>query len=397
MFVKPKTKTTPDTQHQPDSDGEFTIGTGLAKRAKAESANLGEEQLDGQLAFDDVAKAGQDDEAESKNPEDIDKTQEFESLGVRESDVLIKKKRVTRDRSLVRKMACVLACVLLLVAAFAGVCVFVAEPWIEPSVDSYMGPTTIKLDGDTLSVGEVYPIEITLGPNEKISSVTIDADLLSFDENLTLTALGEYFGTDMVITTKEIRVTQKGYERDIVIFGIDVTEKFFELRSKLRASFGIEAVETPRTELREIHVYEQHLSIVGVPHSEQTIATEIEATKTLDVIIDSLDRVSGQTAILRSENPEVAIVTPVSYDNSGCDFVITGISKGSTRIFAVIGFWKQVSDEEYAVYLETLPEDYDGALRENEIFVAVRDIIYNVNIKEKPIRYYYYKGRRYAY
>ncbi len=400
MFIKPKTDATPDTQCGPET-GVFVMGTGITGEET--------EQLEGQLSLLEIIEPPGVQEAAAlpetvqaetppETPEEIAKTREFEAVGrVSEGDIVTKKKRLKGESTPLRRAITAIAAVLVVVLLCAGAVVHIAEPWVEPESDDYAGPVSESLEPVTLSVGEVYPLEISLAANEKISSVDLDADLLRYNEDVSVTALGEYFKTTAVVKTKEIKVVQKGYERDIVIFGRDFTEEYFTLRAKLRELMDIEKIEPPRTELRDLRVITMDFTISGIPHSSETIPGEIEATKTYDVAIAELDREAGQVAIVRSNNPGIAAVTEVNYEISKCDFVITGVAKGTGTISAAIGYWKQVSPEVYAEFLaspfaETAPEK-----RENEIFVTVRDLTYDVAVKAKRIQYYYYRGRWYAY
>lgn len=407
MFIKPKSEATPETQYGPES-GVYVIGTGIG----CESGEPTE--LEGQLSLDEVISPPDTQPEPSAEiqpappdaiggepepqPEDVEKTQEFESIGrVKESDLQIKKKRLRGQKGPLRRVLAAALILLALCALAAGAAVYIAEPWIPPESDDYEGAIIETLPTESLSVGEVFPLNITLGANEKIASVDLDADLLRYNEDVSVTALGEYYKTTAVVKTKEIRVVQKGYERDIVLFGRDYTEEYFALRAKLRELMGVEKIEPPRTELRDLRVVTMDFEISGIPRSTETIGGEVEATKTFDVTIAGLDREAGQVAIVRSNNPDIAVVTEVDYDMSRCDFVITGVNKGQGTITATIGYWKQVSPEEYAEFLaspyaETAPE-----LRENEIFVTVRDITYEVSVKAKKVQYYYYRGRWYAY
>lgn len=400
MFIKPKTEATPDTQCGPET-GVFVMGTGITEGEA--------EQLEGQLSLAEIIEpsanqeaapeaALPETEAPPETPEEIAKTREFEAVGrVSEGDIVTKKKRLKGEKTPLKCGITAIAAVLVVALLCTGALVHIAEPWVEPEVDDYSGPVSETLEQVTLSVGEVYPLGIALGANEKISSVDLDADLLRYNEDVSVTALGEYFKTTAVVKTKETKIVQKGYERDIVIFGRDVTEEYFALRARLRELMNIEKIAPPRTELRDLRVITMDFTISGIPHSSETIPGEIEATKTYDVVIADLDREAGQVAIVRSDNPGVAAVTEVNYDISKCDFVITGVAKGTGTISAAIGYWKQVSPEVYAEFLaspfaETAPE-----LRENEIFVTVRDLTYDVSVKAKRVQYYYYRGRWYAY
>lgn len=375
MFVKPKSEATPDTQHLPESVGEYIIGTGIVDGVVVKP----EETLAPAVSVPTGEQIS----------EELEKTREFEAL--KEQKKAREKKRSVGRRIMTGALVFV---ALLLVAAAAG-SVMIMEPWVEPEPQEvYTGPEQHTLEPMTLSVGEIYPLKISLLPNEKIASVDIeDGDVLAYGDDMSVSALGEYFKTTVTVVTREISVPVAGYEKDIVVFGKDVTEEYYAYRSWLRDRFDLEPISAPRTELHDLCVYTQEFSIAGIPHANMRIPGQIEATKFFDVAVD-MDHDIGLSVKAVSADSSIAIVTPWSFEQKQCDFTITGVRKGDTTVTATIGFWKQVTPEVYAEYLATLEDPGDPSLRENEIFVAQRDITYSVSIKDKALRYYWYRGRK---
>ncbi|MDO4565807.1 MAG: hypothetical protein Q4B42_00600 [Oscillospiraceae bacterium] len=402
MFVKPR-EASPETQRAPE-EGVFIIGTGLGEKPLSEAQSAALEPPAEAAAGDGFRAALSEAQGENINAaeaesgaaqdEDLEKTREFQALGREENTIKPVRVKAKGGKRTALRIA---AALFLLALLCAGACVYIAEPWVAPEKDSYAGPVEEELTPATISVGETYPLDLELRPNEKISTVELDADLLLYNEDASVTAMGEYYKTELIINTREIRVVQRGYERDIIVFGRDITEEYFDLRARLREMMDIEVISPPRTELRDLRVIRQVFTINGVPTLEENIAGEIEELDTYDVVISNFDREAGYEAIIVANNPAIAIVTPVDFSQTQCDFVITGVEQGWCTATAYIGFWKSVEPEVYEEYLSSQLAQDSPELRENEIFVKVREVSYNIRIKARQLRYYYYRGRWYSY
>ena len=270
-----------------------------------------------------------------------------------------------------------LAVVVALLVLLIGAGVVVMEPWVKPEIDDYTGPATQQLEAVSLSVGEIFDVEVPLSENEEIKKISVaDADILQL-EGEAVTALGEYFSTSISVTTQEIAVPEREL-KPFSVFGKDLTVPYNQLRDTLRDWFGIEPVQEPRTELRELNVFDIPVSVEGYADritEEDTVKAFTEESGTLPIELEE-----GEAAIFTSDDPAVVTVQ----ENDDGEFVIEAVSEGETKINGIVGFWKSVDEQTYADYLAATGKEADER-HLNEIFVAQRGVVYPVEITQKPV------------
>ncbi len=293
------------------------------------------------------------------------------------------KKRRMRKKSPRRGLVVAVLC--LLVAVIAG-SVVIAEPWVPAVQDNYVEPVVKQLADRTLAVNENYAFEISLSENEKISQVEVqDPDILALSEDLgSVTAKGEYFRTTVSITTSEIEVPEREFAHKISLFGKDFSEPYDKLRSFLRDLFGVEERTDPRTELRVLGRYTQTFTVDGIEGVTTTPPAELAACLQNGITLET-PLSEGEELQLISYNTATAAVSLNKLENGVATFTVKGAAVASTKIEALVGFWKEVTPEIYAEYLASgaaqavpgIPEK-----RENHIFVPQRAALFNVSVKD---------------
>ena len=381
-LLKPTKKSSFKTLRAPE-EGEFVMGTGIDILTGDSLPKVTEitplpTEVDPQA--DAIQAATTSGEADR---DELEKTQEFVIVG--RQPVVSSESEKPAKRGFGRKIAACLAVMALLAAA---ACIVIAEPWVAAESEEYDGPAEQSIGPIELAVGETASLGIELEENERITTVDLDGELLRYNGDCTVTALGEYFSTSVVVSTKEAELPPAPEKREVVVLGHDFTEQYAELRAKLRDRFGIEKISSPRTELRELRIITVELKLVDAPHIDITTTSELRAGKTLDVKVSDVDREGGATVVVMSADSGIAEAAAADYFRRGCDFVISGIAEGNTSITAYVGYWKSVQPDEYARFAASDSAAAAPELRENEIFIVTETVTYPVSIKASARRSY---------
>ncbi len=282
-----------------------------------------------------------------------------------------------------------------LVVIALALAVVIMEPWVQAPVDNYVEPTTYSaVNARTIAVGEKYDFtDVILSENEVITAVAVDdTDILSTD-NASVTGLGEYFGTDAKITVSEKEILPDKAQKEFSIFGHDFSGIYNKIRNKLRDIVGIEKETPARTEKRVTALYEQRIAVAGLESVTTHNTEKVEASTSAYTDI-AIELAAGEDVQLSSADEAIAKFVAKADDDGAITYKVDGQKSGETEFTATIGFWKDVTPEVYAQYVEqtvyTPPvadddtDDGEGTItataHENQIFVPTRAITYPIVI-----------------
>lgn len=141
--------------------------------------------------------------------------------------------------------------------------VVIAEPWVPAPVDAYEEPQPVALGAPvTLEVGQSYTLDVSCGENEEVHEIySEENDIISVLDN-NVQAHGEWDSVKVYVKTMEKEVPDP-HLKEFKLFGKDLTKPYNDLRSNLRAFFGVETKKPPRTEKRVVSIYEQEFHVSG--------------------------------------------------------------------------------------------------------------------------------------
>ncbi len=268
--------------------------------------------------------------------------------------------------------------VLLLLAAGGGA-VAVAEPWVPAVKDTFTPKPTTELDPLTLAVGDSHTVQVPLGENEVVASIEVaDPDILVLSGD-TFTARGEYFETTLTVRTCEKELPTAKPAHEIVIFGQDRSAEYEALRRFLRDLFGVEKIEDIPTEVRDVAVYTQRVTVKGLDKVTDNPPREIEACLQNSVVLELLLN-EGETALVSAPG-SAAEVSVIAESNGRAWINIKGNEVAKTTVKTTVGVWKAVSAETYARYAATTGALIDTA-HPNQIFVPRRMVNYTISVAD---------------
>lgn len=243
--------------------------------------------------------------------------------------------------------------------------VVVAEPWVAAPEDTYVAPQPVLMGSRVeLEVGETYKIDVGLGENEDVFSVTSeDSDILIITEQY-VTARGEWDSAKVCVTTKEKGIPQP-QPKPFKILGLDLTEPYYSLRQSLRDFFGIEKKQAPRTELRVLNIYEQEFVVKGYKATKSPTSINLYTNDRYELAIDVPE---GIEVVFEYEGGVINVEQTLPSSNGFVTY--TAMSSGTTgvgKIIAKLGFYKDgkfvtVSAIEYGVEVLQQPAPGEDAV-----------------------------------
>ena len=267
----------------------------------------------------------------------------------------------------------VLAAVLVLLLAGA---VLVAEPWVPSEKSTLTEAPTTELAPVTLAVGDSYKVEVPLGDNEVIDSVTADnPDVLQVD-GTTVTAEGEYFRSNLTITVREVELPSARPAHTVKLLGRDISAPVEKVRRFLRNLLGVEKAADIRTELRTTAIYTQPVGVAGLnkvtDKPDKAVETYLQNSVVLELAVDK-----GQTVQLSA--PGSAVSASVLAEKDGYVYIqLKGLEAAQSTVTVSVGAEKTISAEDYADYLKVAVPA--AGLPENTVFVTHRVVVYTVSV-----------------
>ena len=246
------------------------------------------------------------------------------------------------------------------VALLAAGMVVIAEPWVKageeytvPGRESYGGVTQLK-------IGETHDVLLELGENERIASVyTPDNDVINVS-NGRVTGLGEWDSAKVTVTTTEIEVP-KPEQKEIKLFGLDISKPYNSVRVYLRNLFGIEKKQPARTELRVLHIYELEFCVKGYTPAKAPISINLFTNDSCQITINHPE---GTEIVFEYEGNVIEIEKTLPSEDGSITYIAKSFeSVGTGKIIAKIGFFKDgrfVTTAAVEFDVEVLEQPADG-------------------------------------
>ncbi|MGI5888662.1 MAG: hypothetical protein ACOX6J_04715 [Oscillospiraceae bacterium] len=242
---------------------------------------------------------------------------------------------------------------------FAAFCVFsacVMEFWVPAAADTYVYPEAESFGSVDLSVGDSYTLLVPLGSNEEVKYISVeDPDILQIDGS-TVTALGEYYSTEVKVYVGEISVPEQEQRYSgVTLFGYDISGFLNSWRTTLRDFFGIEEAQEERTLTRITAIYSFDVHIEGTYNSGTTEDIGLIYTGSRQELNITLAEGEYIESVTTSDGTILQVTEEV--DSEGVThYYIEGLADGTAEVLVNIGYLKEVSGVEYSQYLASNSE-----------------------------------------
>jgi hypothetical protein len=243
-------------------------------------------------------------------------------------------------------------------ALLVGGGVVVAQPWVPAADDVYTEPLPERVEQPvTLRVGESYQIDVTCAENEEVASIhTQDGDIIALDGTVA-TALGQWDGAVVTITTKEKAVPQPQL-KELKLLGMDLTKPYNGARTWLRDLLGIEKIEPPREELRVLNIYEMVVNVEGYTVEEVPAPINLYTDDQYRITPSRL--MDGEEVVAECATNVVSVSAGEESFGQRVFLAQSTDAVGTDMVRLVIGFYKE------------------------DVFVPTRAIVYSVEVIERP-------------
>ncbi|MBR2672179.1 MAG: hypothetical protein IKE27_08260 [Oscillospiraceae bacterium] len=241
---------------------------------------------------------------------------------------------------------------LAILIAVLGINAYISEFWVPAYEDPYTYPAITQMEPVSLEIGSSYSMYFPVHKNEEIKKImNMDPDVIT-TEGLKVTATGEYFAAKVMIITGEVSVPEMPKRYSGVIFlGKDISSFLNEWRESLREFLKVEERPQPRTELRDLAVYEFTFNIKGVPEDPEPEDLGLIYSRTRQELEIELNEGEVIESVVSSDG-EVLEVTEETDENGITHYYIEGLSSGEAEVRITIGHIKTVDGSTYRDYLE---------------------------------------------